>query len=143
MFMKTIAASAFALIAFFASTGNSYSQDDNVGSIQIVVPEINIGSYDDYGYDKEGYDKEGYDKYGYDRTGYNREGYNEKGYDRSGYDRNGYNINGYDKNGKYRDDNLYNHKDKKHKHDNNGKHKDGIKRRNISMTITNLLTNFY
>ncbi len=126
MYKKTIFTVIFAVAAIITFSGKSYSQDDNVGSIKIVIPDISVGGSD-------GYDYEGYDKYGYDRQGYNREGFNQKGYNRDGYDRNGYdyygydrqgyNINGYDRNGNYKYNTQYYEKDKKQKHEDNGKHK--------------------
>jgi len=68
MIKKTILAAFIIFAAISAQTANIYSQDDNPGSIKIVIPDISIGNSD-------GYDYEGYDKYGYDRQGYNREGY--------------------------------------------------------------------
>lgn len=128
MFKKTILTSIFIFAVFFTSSGRTYSQDDNTGTIQIVLPEINIGTYDGYGYDKEGYDRYGYDRSGYNREGYNqkgynRDGYNRNGYDYYGYDRQGYDINGYDRNGNYKCNTQTYKKEKKHKHDDNGKHK--------------------
>ena len=117
MFKKTILAAFVVFTAFFAQTANTYSQDDELGSIKIVIPDISIGNSDGYdyeGYDKYGYDRQGYNREGYNQKGYNREGYDRNGYDYYGYDRQGYNINGYDRNGNYKYKTEYYEKEKKH-----------------------------
>jgi hypothetical protein len=137
MFIKHLVIPAFTLLVLFGAAGSqqSYSQENNTGSIKITLPDLGDifgGTYDQNGYDKEGYDRYGYDRYGYDRSGYNKSGYDRYGYDRYGYDREGYDRNGRDRYGNYRQstttyDDQYNHHDNgkhkgwyknKHKHDN-------------------------
>jgi hypothetical protein len=131
MFIKHLVIPAFIILVLFGAAGSqqSYSQDNNTGSIKITLPDLGDifgGTYDQNGYDKEGYDRYGYDRYGYDRSGYNKSGYDRYGYDRYGYDIYGYDRNGRDRYGNYRQSTTYS----PNQHHDNGKHKGWYKNKN-------------
>ena len=69
MKVNKVFTAAALLIALFAFSKSSYSQD-NTGAVETGVSQTS--AYDASGYDANGFDKEGYDKKGLNKSGHIR-----------------------------------------------------------------------